>query len=974
MKSRLISFLLIVATVASTLSVANAEKTEISKNDRAFNMNVGLGIIDEDKEKDSNLTRAEFAHILCNLCGFLNEEDKEEDWFDGFFGDADENMSLVVSDGSGSEYYTDVDMSHEYYDDINMVSSARILKGFGDGNFKPDANITNLQVLTTMINILGYENYAGYYGGYPNGYAAMAEGLEISQGISLLTANATFESVARIIYNSLEVGKCKLTSADGNFQFSADSSKTILSEVLEMEKISGIMTDNGLTSLAGESDVAGENVIIGGKKLAIDDINDRNFIGYNVTAYYLIEDEKVVYVEKNDRNDEISLTADEFVSYSDYILRYRKNGGSSEKRASIAKNASVIYNGFAERSFDENTFKFSDGTITLLAPEGGNQYKTIIVNNYENWFVSESDNVNYKIYNAAQDTDVATEDAMIDLSEEMGEKRVFIYDENGKAVDFSAIKPGDVLNIARGGKDNGIVRIIISTKNALGVQVKSLGYDENDNTVIVASDGTEYTVSPSYYNTADQKAIRLNDAVNLYINAFGNVAWLTKEGTSDYTVGYVVKVRPLEDDNCEPIYSVKLYTENGKMETLYIREEKIKFRSGDSSGKADAENVYNSLKDYYGLVAYAKDENDNLTYIEMPSEERNMNGAFQVMYKNPGVEIGYRNNGSWHFFGNDKVIMNAGTRVFKVPKSIENKDNEKLYDTKGSFVYNQKYEVASYGFDGLSGLAQYVVWENDTATAGEFSLNSGKEWKFVVVTDIYGGLNSDDESGTIIEGASIGHESALTDVELFCTEVDGVISTDVAGDTLNSGKTYKIQKGDIIRYLTDSSGEKVEKVELFFRLDGENPAYPDGKKGFLAGSIGKFDTSVDCGRRYNPWVYTHNDRNNGYQGLIANPINDSGNVRAAYGYVYNYQDGLISYTTENILQNDFNPKNTNCLYEQWIPYAQIATITKEGKNYSVVKGMTDMKTYRDYGSDCSRIITLYISGLSSVTLIINSDV
>ena len=526
MKSRLVSLLLVIATIISTYSVVDAERLEISKNDRAFNTIVGLGIIDEGKERSSNLTRAEFAHILCNLCGFFNEEDKEEDWFDGFFGDADENMSLVVNDGGVSEYYSDVDMSHEYYEEIKKTSSVRLLKGFGDGTFKPDTNVTNLEVSTTLINLLGYEKYASYYGGYPNGYAAMAEGLEINEGIDSLINNATFESVARIIYNSLEVGKCRLESSDGNFQFSADSSKTILSEILEMKKISGIMTDNGLTSLAGESEVAGGNVIIGGKKLSLDDYYDRKFLGYNVTAYYISEEDKVVYVEKNDKNEEVVLTADEFVAYSDYILRYRKNDGSNERRASIATNASVIYNGFAERSFDENTFSFSDGTITLLAPEGGKQYKTIIVNNYENWYVSEVDNINYKIYNAAQDKDVATEDALLDLSEEMEEKSVFIYDESGKAVDFSAIKPGNVLNVARGGKDNGIVRIIISTKNALGVQVKSLGYVENDNTVIVASAGTEYTVSPSYYNTADQKAIRLNDTDNLYINAFGRVAWL----------------------------------------------------------------------------------------------------------------------------------------------------------------------------------------------------------------------------------------------------------------------------------------------------------------------------------------------------------------------------------------------------------------------------------------------------------------
>ena len=170
MKSRLVSCLLILATIISSFSVVNAESNEISKNDRAFNTSVGLGIIDEGKEKSSNLTRAEFAHILCNLCGFFDEEDKEEDWFDGFFGDADENMSLVVNDGGVSEYYSDVDMSHEFYDEIKKTSSVRLLKGFGDGTFKPDANITNLEVSTTLINLLGYEKYASYYGGYPNGY------------------------------------------------------------------------------------------------------------------------------------------------------------------------------------------------------------------------------------------------------------------------------------------------------------------------------------------------------------------------------------------------------------------------------------------------------------------------------------------------------------------------------------------------------------------------------------------------------------------------------------------------------------------------------------------------------------------------------------------------------------------------------------------------------------------------------------
>ena len=69
MLKKLVSYLIVVATIISSITVANAEKTEVSKNDRAFNTVVGLGIIDSESEITANLTRAEFAHVLCNLCG-----------------------------------------------------------------------------------------------------------------------------------------------------------------------------------------------------------------------------------------------------------------------------------------------------------------------------------------------------------------------------------------------------------------------------------------------------------------------------------------------------------------------------------------------------------------------------------------------------------------------------------------------------------------------------------------------------------------------------------------------------------------------------------------------------------------------------------------------------------------------------------------------------------------------------------------
>ena len=270
-------------------------------------------------------------------------------------------------------------------------------------------------------------------------------------------------------------------------------------------------------------------------------------------------------------------------------------------------------------------------------------------------------------------------------------------------------------------------------------------------------------------------------------------------------------------------------------------------------------------------------------------------------------------------------------------------------------------------------MARYVVYENDTATSNQFGY-SDRDLRYIMVTDINEGINAEEEGGTIINGYRVGREYALEEVELFCVAEDGVYPTDAAPDTLNSGQTYKIQKGDIIRVLTDSAGEYVTDVELFFRLDGENQRWPDGKRGFLAGTIGYFDPDVDCGRRYNPWTYEANLADNGFNGLRDDPIQSAGNFRAAYGYVYNYQEGLIYYTTQNIIEEGFDPDDERYMAEQWIPYGQIVTFTKEGKKYTVESGMNNLRSYRDYGSDCSRILTVYVSGLSAVTFIINSDV
>ena len=974
MRKKVLSLILSLILSLSVFPAYAQEEDNESKAEKYFNITAALGIFDKETEdKNAVISRGEFAQILCNILGLNDENDKDSDWFEGFFGDADENTELITGGSSAADYYTDVDASNQYYDDINSVTSLGIMNGVGEGLFKPDEGISTLEICIALTTMMGYRKYAEFYGGYPSGYATVAEGIEITDGVSCSAQKATYYDAARLIYNSFDVELCELAHSADGFGYKTIPGKTFLSEIMEISKITGIMTDNGVTSLMGESTVGKGNVVIADTRFMNNRSELRDYLGYNVTAYYITDENEILYTDKSEKNEEVIIDAKDILEYKDNALTYYSNEKNKEIRAKLAVDASVIYNGAAELSYDSTTFDFAEGTIRLISADGNSEYETAVVESYENWYVSGVDYRNNKIYNGAQDTDINTDDAVLDLTEAIEADTLTVYDAQGKAVDYSKIQTGNVLSVAKSRENGDIVKIIVCNETYRTLKVTSLYYDEEyERQRIEFSDGSDYYVADSFYRAADAQEIRLNDEVDIYLNVFGGIAWMVKAGQNVHSVGYLIKTQYIDDMDV-PSYRMKIYNESGKMDTVYMAE-KVQYRNGDEIFKRDAEVIYGMISSYNGLIAYDKDSEGKIKYIETPCSERNENGAFQVMYDSKGEEVQCKSYGGWQSFDNRKIVIDASTKIFKIPASQENRDNEKMYDITASFVTDNGYALKAYGFKGSSGLAEYLVYENDIATADSFRLNgSDSEWRFVFVTGIKKGMNADEEVGTVITGGQVGYSDNFSNVELFCVAEDGSDPTLNAEDILKSGKTYTIKKGDIIRYLTDSSGERVIDVELFFRLDGENPVYPEGPRGFLAGSIGKYDPDIDCGNRYNPWVFEHNQINNGYNGLREDPINMGGNRKVAYGYVYDYQDGLIQYTTRNLVYESFDANNPFYLTQYWIPYNKVVTITKEGKDYSIKEGMADMRTYRSSGSDCSRIITVLMQGLSQVTFIINSD-
>lgn len=162
-----------------------------------------LGIIngfeDGTFKPQENVTRAQAATMFAAALGY-----------------SDTKYKNIATDNA---VFSDFTMSHwayKYADyimrsaDIVSGESNCILNGFEDGTFRPDTNVTIIQLLKMAICSLGEDGYmaeAVENGGYPNGYSTVAEKYGFSKGIVFEDVNqpATREQTAQILSNAINM-------------------------------------------------------------------------------------------------------------------------------------------------------------------------------------------------------------------------------------------------------------------------------------------------------------------------------------------------------------------------------------------------------------------------------------------------------------------------------------------------------------------------------------------------------------------------------------------------------------------------------------------------------------------------------------------------------------------------------------------------------------------------------------------------
>jgi len=275
--------MMVVGTSAATFS----DEAEIV-NKEAVQITAGLGLFagsDGKFNPKGNVTRAQMATIIVKM---LYGSEINADQFKG----TNKFSDTAAFEGGWAEGY------------INLCANLGIVKGFGDGTFKPGQSLTTAEAVTMIINALGVDAGAGTW---PLTVMAKAEEMKLFAELAVKPGTneaLTRDALASVVLEGLQYSPAgttgyKVTGISYTFANFSDAltavlmsddldvtditevvgEDTLAKTVFDMVSVSGFVTANQATGY--------DYTEVNGVALNLE--TGLDMIGHYVTAYYAEE-------------------------------------------------------------------------------------------------------------------------------------------------------------------------------------------------------------------------------------------------------------------------------------------------------------------------------------------------------------------------------------------------------------------------------------------------------------------------------------------------------------------------------------------------------------------------------------------------------------------------------------------------------------------------------------------------------------
>lgn len=662
-------------------------------------------------------------------------------------------MQSAADSVKGGNDFLDVGKEHWANGYIHVAVSLGLIEGDGDGNFRPNDEITYREAVAIMVRAAGYEASAQAKGGYPKGYLSVASENKMLKNVEG-TENAPISrgNVAVLTNNTLEVNKMEQTGFGSNVKYEV-TDKTLLNDNLEIEKINGQIKAVGEMTLAGVKAVNDNQIKIDDKVYSLS-YSVGELLGYTVTAYAKKtnsgEDEIILAMPVSGKNTTVNISSDLFVQLTkkgsnDAVEYYADENAAKITTAPIDTAAQIIYNNRGtDFKLEILNIANKNAYMTMLDTDNDLDYDIIFITDYKNIVV---DHVSSNKVTGKDNSSIKFEDLDYKLYQGFNE------------IEVKELREWDVLSVAKSA-DGKYTEIYVSRDTVNG-KVSS----KSDSGYVIG--GKEYKSAIGLSDT-----ITIGQSADFCLDVSGKIAAV--KTVSNVSDAYAYLTNAYRNESGDNVL-IKLADKNGENMTLTLAD---KVRLNGTS--VMAEQAYQSLK------------NDNRIVKQLITYKKNSNGfVSELNIANDKSESGVID--TEHFTLNKKFTNEIYNSVTGKIGNIRIKDSTVVFDisdinnivvtNKNVFENNQTYTGFIYDMSESYSAGAIVLVDTAFTPAADTEIS--------VVKKISAGRNNEDENVDILTAVSAGKE-----VELMAKD----------DSTLVKNNEKKLSAGDVIQYKTDSKG------------------------------------------------------------------------------------------------------------------------------------------------------------------------
>lgn len=704
------------------------------------------------------------------------------------------------------------DIGEEEYGFVKTVAEAGIMTGASSSYFGKDEPVTYIQLLKTVVTLLGYNTHAQTYGGWPTGYITVASQLGLTDSApSDVNFYVTLNGAADVFRLAASADMVIRASYDENETYELYAGGGFLEYYLGIISFDGIVNANTIYSVDGGAPAEFGEVRISGRNFAIskDSLGLYDLIGQRVTVFYTKNAPyEVKYFEALDNNVTVIKSGD-ISSVVSGIINYYDDDGR-EKQIKFPLSTTILYNGEILKNYTlANLNPFIpgklDGCLRVIDNNGDEIADIISVEAYESFLCG-----------GVRDMVAVSKvikGKLADFSS-FGENSLAIVNALGEPISYEKISEDDVLNCYYTLKGK-LTKIVVTIDFASGI-IEEI---DNDGVRIKALtvSGKKYECGASFNLCPDSSSLKPGDEVTFWFNKDAKIAVIEK---GDVKTKIALLTDYAKPQGLGTEYRVRLF-ETGGTFSEYVLAEKIKVANGQIEPK-DFESYVGKTGDRVTrqLIKYGINSEGKLNTLILADSAKDSDGTYATeffIYDGFDGTTAKAYREELYTFGLG-LYLESSTKVFVLPSETE-RDIDDAYAVKNRGTFNNgNYKIIAYGTDKYSPVADAVIYYSS------LSSNPSSATRYFAVSKI---TQTVDENGDEFVKVSGFHGDTGAKGQQGFIKAESI-------DSLKIGPNGSlVGSGDVIKYTTDATGVLKNAVLILdksanklYNMNNPNGAFP----------------------------------------------------------------------------------------------------------------------------------------------------